>query len=131
MPSRTGADMSSSDPASPPLLDTPLEGLMDSDHPFRQAFVAGSGWAPWLASAGFPPKGPAGQQANPPAGSSKPPDPPAPSATDAEYEQYRRDEEARLDEAYGQWKRSVFTTLFEPWILDRRAAEAARRLRHG
>ena len=39
--------------------------------------------------------------------------------------------EARLDEAYGQWKRPVFTSLFEPWILDRRAAEAARKLRHG
>jgi hypothetical protein len=123
--------MTSSDPASPPLLDAPLEGLMHWDNPFRQGFVAGSGWAPWLASAGVPPKGPAGPQPAPPAQSIKPPDPPPPSAGDAQYEQYRRDYEARLDEAYGQWKRSVFTTLFEPWILDRRAAEAARRLRHG
>jgi hypothetical protein len=123
--------MTPPDPASPPLLDTPLEGLMPWDNPFRQDFVAGSDWAPWLASAGVPPKGPAGLQATPPARSVKPPDPPAPSAGDAEYEQYRRDYEARLDEAFAQWKRSVFTTLFEPWILDRRAAEAARRLRHG
>lgn len=123
--------MSPSDPASPPPLDSPLEGLMEWDHPFRQGFIAGSDWAPWLASAGFPPKGPAGLQANPPARFITPPHPPEPSAGDAEYEQYRRDYEARLDEAYGQWKRSVFTTLFEPWILDRRAAEAARRLRHG
>lgn len=43
----------------------------------------------------------------------------------------RRDYEARLDEAYGQWKRPVFTSLFEPLIVDRRAAEAARKLRHG
>lgn len=123
--------MSQSDPASPPLPDAPLEGPMAGDAPFHHAFVAGSNWAPWLASAGFPPKGPAGLQANPPATFIKPPDPPAPSAGDAEYEQYRRDYEGRLDEAYAQWKRSVFTSLFEPWILDRRAAEAARRLRHG
>ena len=123
--------MSSSDPASPPLLDSPLEGLMDWDNPFRQGFVAGSDGAPWLAYAGVPPKGPVGLQANPPARTIEPPQPPARSAGDAEYEHYRRDYEARLDEAYGQWKRSVFTSLFEPWILDRRAAEAARKLRHG
>lgn len=101
------------------------------DNPFRQGFVAGSDWAPWLSSAGVPPKGPAGLQAEPPASFVQPPQPPAPSASDAEYEQYRRDYEARLDEAYAKWKHSVFTSLFEPWILDRRAAEAARKLRHG
>jgi hypothetical protein len=44
---------------------------------------------------------------------------------------YRRDYEARLDEAYAEWKRSIFVSLFEPWIIDRRADEAAKKLGRG
>ncbi|SFN53932.1 hypothetical protein [Variovorax sp. OV329] len=104
---------------------------MDWDSPFRQGFVAGSDWAPWLASAGFPPKGPVTSSASAPAPSVQPPQPPAPSAGEAEYEKYLRDYEARLDEAYAHWKRSVFLTMFEPWVRRRRAADAAGGPRHG
>jgi hypothetical protein len=41
---------------------------------------------------------------------------------------YRRDDEDRLDDASAEWKRSVFVSLFEPWIIDRLAAGAARKL---
>jgi hypothetical protein len=36
---RNEAAMTSSDPASPPLLDTPLEGLMEWDNPLRTRFA--------------------------------------------------------------------------------------------
>jgi hypothetical protein len=134
----TGASMSSSREPSPgdaasarAPIDSPLAGMLDWDNPFRHGFVAGSDWAPWLASAGYPPTGPAGLQANPPVRTVKPPDPPAPSGSDQEYDRYRRDYEARLDDAYAQWKRSFFGSLFEPWILDRRAVEAVRKLGGG
>jgi hypothetical protein len=125
-------DPSSVDSASAkPLVDSPVEGLLDWDNPFRQTFVAGSEWAPWLASSKFPPRSSGPGQANPPLRTVQPPEPPAPSSSDEEYARYRRDYEARLDEAYAQWKRSVFTSLFEPWIVDRRAEEAAKKLGRG
>jgi hypothetical protein len=126
------ADSSADAASSPkPLIDRPVEGLMEWDNPFRQNFVAGSEWAPWLATARFPPSGPAPVRDSPPLRTVKPPEPPAPSAGDQEYARYRRDYEARLDEAYAQWKRSIFVSLFEPWIIDRRAAEAVKKLGHG
>jgi hypothetical protein len=114
-----------------PLIDTPFEGLAEWDSPFRHSFVPGSGWAPWLVTARTPP-GPAAAapvSAAVPAPSVQPPEPPAPSAGDQEYAQYRRDYEARLDRAYADWKRSLFVSLFEPWIVDRRAAQALKKLR--
>jgi hypothetical protein len=128
----TGAAMNPSpDPSSGasgapagPLIDSPLADLLEWDSPFRQVFVPGSDWAPWLATAKFPPQPPGTS----PVRTVKPPDPPPESADDQAYAQYRRDYEARLDEAYARWKHSVFTSLFEPWIIDRRAAEAARKL---
>lgn len=41
---------------------------------------------------------------------------------------YRRDDEDRLDDASAEWKRSVFVSLFEPWIIDPLEADAARKL---
>jgi hypothetical protein len=58
----------------------------------------------------------------------KAPEPPPSGAGDEAYARYRRDYEDRLDDAYAEWKRSVFVSLFEPWIIDRLAAEAARKL---
>ncbi|MDB5856515.1 MAG: hypothetical protein JWQ76_204 [Ramlibacter sp.] len=111
--------------SAPPLIDRPLAELMDWDSPFRHTFVPGSSWAPWLAAAPFPPKEPPRVVAPAPSSKSaspvRPPDPPAPSASDAEYDRYQRDYEARLDQAYADWKRNVFVSLFEPWIIDRRA----------
>jgi hypothetical protein len=116
-----------------PLIDTPFEGLAEWDSPFRHSFVSGSGWAPWLVTARTPPGPPAAAPAPAalPALSVQPPEPPALSAGGQEYAQYRRDYEARLDEAYADWKRSLFVSLFEPWIVDRRAAEALKKLRLG
>jgi hypothetical protein len=107
-----------------PLIDSPLEGLLEWDNPFRQNFVAGSDWAPWLGTAKVPPPPPR------PAAEArvKPPPLPAADADAAAYQRYRRDYEERLDAAYADWKRSVFASLFEPWVVDRLAAEAARRL---
>lgn len=124
-------DPSSGDSGSPPLVDTPVAGLMEWDSPFRHSFVPGSDWAPWLVTAGFPPGAARPVPAGLPQPTVRPPEPPAPSAGDAEYARYRRDYEERLDQAYAQWKRSIFTSLFEPWILDRRAAEAAKQLGRG
>jgi hypothetical protein len=118
-------------PAARPLIDTPVEGLAEWDSPFRQTFVPGSSWAPWLASAGFPPHGPAQAHTRLPAPRVKPPQPPAPSAGEAEHARYRREYEARLDEAYADWKRSIFVSLFEPWIIDRCAEQAVKKLGHG
>jgi hypothetical protein len=121
-----------SDSSPKPLIDTPVEALMEWDSPFRHSFVPGSLWAPWLMTAKFPPSGgPAPVRASPPLRTVKPPEPPTPSASDEEYAQYRRDYEARLDEAYAEWKRSIFVSLFEPWIIDRRADEAAKKLGRG
>jgi hypothetical protein len=108
-----------------PLVDSPLEGLLEWDDPFRQNFVAGSDWAPWLGTAKYPPPTPPLATAEPRA---KPPPLPPADADAAAYQRYRRDYEERLDAAYADWKRSVFVSLIEPWIVDRHAAEAARKL---
>jgi len=127
-----------SDSSPKPLIDTPVEALVEWDSPFRHSFVPGSLWAPWLMTAKCPPSGgPARVHASPPLRTLKPPKPPMPSkppepsASDEEYARYRRDYEARLDEAYAEWKRSIFVSLFEPWIIDRRAAEAVKKLGRG
>ena len=117
--------------ASAPLVDSPLEGLMEWDSPFRHTFVPGSDWAPWLTTAKFPPS-PGTTHGTTYGGLAAPtvraPEPPPPDAGDAAYARYRRDYEDRLDAAYAEWKRSVFVSLLEPWVIDRLAAEAARRL---
>jgi hypothetical protein len=118
-----------SDASSRQLVDTPAEASMDQDSPFRRQFVAGSSWAPWLASGKFPTDTPIPSRGGVALPKVKPPEPPAPDASDEAYRQYRGAYEQSLDEAYADWKRSVFLTLFEPWVVDRRAAEAAKRLK--
>jgi hypothetical protein len=127
----SSTDSDSGKAAEKPLIDTPVEGLAEWDSPFRHSFVPGSAWAPWLAAAGFPPHGAVPAQGALPAPRVKPPEPPPPSAGEAEHARYRREYEARLDEAYADWKRSIFVSLFEPWIFDRCAEEAVKKLGHG
>ena len=110
--------------SAPPLIDRPVEGLLEWDSPFRQTFVVGSDWAPWLASAGFPPHDWKPRMLPPP--TVRPPQPPEPAAADERYVRYRREYESRLDDAYAEWKRTIVGSLLEPWLTDRRAA--ARRL---
>ena len=55
----SASDPSSDASGSPaaPLIDSPVEGLIEWDSPFCYSFVPGSEWAPWLATAKFPPPG--------------------------------------------------------------------------
>jgi hypothetical protein len=119
-----------SDASSRPLVDTAAEAFIDLDTPFRRQFVPGSSWAPWLASGKFPAETPIPPRGGIALPKVKPPEPPAPDASDEAYRQYRRAYEQSLDEAYADWKRSVFLSLFEPWIIDRRAAAAAKLLKN-
>jgi hypothetical protein len=118
--------MTSESDSPPPLIDSPVEGLLEWDSPFRQKFVAGSDWAPWLSSADVPPHdGKPRVLASP---TVRAPEPPQRGTGPDAHGAYRREYESRLDEAYAEWKRSVFVSLFEPWIIDRLAADAARKL---
>jgi hypothetical protein len=128
MTSSSGGDSGSS---IKPLIDTPVEGLTEWDSPFRHSFVVGSEWAPWLTTAGVPPRERVPIDAGLPAPTVKPPEPPPASAGEQDHARYRRDYEDRLDEAYAEWKRSIFVSLFEPWIIDRQAEEAVKKLRRG
>ena len=128
MTTSTDSDSGSS---AKPLVDTPVEAFAEWDSPFRHSFVVGSWWAPWLTAARFPPDPDTPAQSRLPPLKVKAPEPPPPAAGDDDYARYRRDYEKRLDDAYAEWKRSIFVALFEPWIIDRRAAEAAKKLGRG